>query len=97
MTEEKQHEQKQEQHIEVAVVTTSGSFPAEGFDTVPIHQKVRVQLKKAVDKFGITDTSNWIAVVGERELNVELSYLENDLHSQVEIDYGPREGGGGCE
>jgi hypothetical protein len=90
-------EQPKPQHIGVAIVTTSGSYPAQGFDSVPVHQKVRTQLERAVRELRIADTTNWVAVVGERELNVEASYLDNGLSGEVEIDYGPREGGGGSE
>src|SRR5206468_2054391 len=33
-------------HIEVLVVTTSGTYPATGTDQVPVHQPVSVQLAK---------------------------------------------------
>jgi hypothetical protein len=85
------------QHIEVAVVTTSGVWPHKGFDSVPIHQLVKVELQHAVSKLGITDTKNWVAKVGKQELDIEKSYLANGLKCNVEIDYGPREGGGGNE
>lgn len=87
----------QQQHIGVAVITTSGIWPADGYDLVPAHQKVRVQLERAARALRLTDTSNWVAKVGGRELNVDASYLDNGLSSQVGIDFGPREGGGGRE
>jgi hypothetical protein len=64
---------------------------------VPIHQPVKAQLHRAVKELKITDTTNWIAKVRNQELNVEQSYEQNNLSGQVEIDYGPREGGGGNE
>jgi hypothetical protein len=85
------------QHIEVAIVTTSGTWPEEGFDSVPIHQPIKVQLQQAAKKLKIADTTGWVATVGGRELNIEQNYLENQLSGQVQIDYGPREGGGGNE
>jgi hypothetical protein len=84
-----------ENHIEVAVVTTSGRWPATGFDRVPTHQPVKVELADAARHLGIVNTSNWIARVGTKELNVAASYKDNGLATQVEIDYGPREAGGG--
>jgi hypothetical protein len=95
--ESEQHSKAKPQHIDVAVVTTSGTWPEEGFESVPIHQPIKVQLQHAVKKLEITDTTGWIAKAGNRELNVEQNYLENNLSGQVEIDYGPREGGGGNE
>ena len=81
--------------VHIAVVTTSGSYPAEGYDEVPINQQVRIFLAEAGRKLHIADTSNWIARVGNKEINLEQSYEENGLHGEVDIDFGPRESGGG--
>lgn len=89
MTESKEH------FVQVRVVTTSGSFPKEGFERVPINQPVKVVLHKAADALKITDTNNWVARVGEGELDVAKSYSDHHLTGQVVIDYGPKEGGGG--
>ncbi|HMO79578.1 MAG TPA: hypothetical protein PKD24_02185 [Pyrinomonadaceae bacterium] len=80
---------------EAAVVTTSGSYPKNGFERTPIRQKISVILKKAANKLEITDTTDWVATVGEQEVNPDSSYLDCGLSGEVEIDYGPREGGGG--
>jgi hypothetical protein len=89
-----EHESK-EHFVEVSVVTTSGDYPKKGFDSVAAQQKVRVELDHAAKHLGLTDTTNWVAMAGDKEINVDLSYEENGLHGKVEIDYGPREGGGG--
>ncbi len=86
-----------EPHVQVQVVTTSGKYPEKGFDEVSANQKVRIQLDKAAKHLHIADTSGWLAMIGDRELNVDQSYRENGLTGKVIIDYGPREGGGGCE
>lgn len=87
------------QFVEVSISTTAGFYPAEGFDQVPAHQKVEVQLKKAQKVLKINDTSGWVASVitssGKEQLDPEKSYLENGLSGRVEIDWGPSEGGGG--
>lgn len=83
-------------HLLVAVITTAGTFPAEGFDEVPENQPVKVQLQHAAKKLGVTTTDGWIATVDGRELNVAQNYVENSLKGTVEINWGPREGGGGC-
>lgn len=87
----------QPQHIGVVVITTSGFWPSDGYDLVPSHQKVRIQLERAARELRLTDTSNWMAKAAGTELNVDASYIENGLSGQVGIDYGPREGGGGRE
>lgn len=86
---------KPETHVDVVVVTTSGSDPATGTDRVSAHQPVRNQLEQAARKLDIVDTAGWIARVGGREIDVEQNYIENQLTGTVTIDYGPREGGGG--
>ena len=81
--------------VEVAVVTTSGSYPKNGFERTPIRQRISVILKKAANKLKITDTTNWVATVNDQEINVDATYLDLGLSGEVEIDFGPREGGGG--
>ena len=92
---EQQHSQAH--HIHVAVITTAGAWPAHGFESVSVHQKVRQALHQAAHHLHLTDTSGWVAVADGKELNIEATYLENGLHGCVSIDYGPREGGGGHE
>lgn len=88
----KHHEEK---FIEVAVSTTSGFYPTTGFDQVPIHQKVEIQLHKAAKTLNLADTTGWIASVNKTPIDPTRSYEDNGLKGQVDIDWGPREGGGG--
>lgn len=81
--------------IEISVVTTSGSYPEDGFISVPIHQKVRIDLDKADRALKLTNTQTWIAKADNRILNIDKSYLENGLNGSVNIDWGPRQTGGG--
>lgn len=95
------HENPPNEHfVEVSVATTAGFYPAEGTDQVPIHQKISVILHKAKNELAISDVTNWVVSVnganGYRELDPEKSYLDSGLSGTVEIDWGPREGGGGC-
>lgn len=87
--------EKHENHVQVAVVTTSGAWPHEGFEKVPDNQKVKVMLLKAAEKLGIVSTDSWVAKVNGKEINPELSFEDNHLKGKVTIDFGPREGGGG--
>lgn len=88
-----------EHFVLVSISTTAGFYPAEGFNRVPINQKVEVELHKAQVKLGIKDTAGWIATVtvhsGKRQIDVGKSYSENGLSGKLEIDWGPSEGGGG--
>jgi hypothetical protein len=84
------------QFVEVQVVTTAGMYPNHGFDRVPAHQNIKNQLQEAAKKLKITNTDGWIVVVAGREIDVNKSYIDNALHGQVVLDWGPREGGGGA-
>ena len=87
--------EKKKSHVEVAVITTSGTWPHDGYEDVPIGQPIKDELHRAVHELKIKDTTNWIARYGTRELDPSKSYKEEGLEGRVDIDYGPREGGGG--
>ncbi len=89
--------ESKDNHIEVAVVTTSGRYPATGFDKVALHEPVETELKKAVKELHITDTTGWVARVNGKEIDPAKSYADNHLTGTVLVDYGPSEGGGGDE
>ena len=84
-------------HLLVAIITTSGSYPAVNFDEVPNHQPLDVMLKAAVRELGITDTAGWLAKNGLVQLDPAKSYLALGLSGEVSIDYGPPASGGGHE
>ena len=88
-----------EKIVEVSISTTAGFFPAEGYNRVPTHQKVEVDLEKAWRKLNIKAIDDWVANVngpsGTRAIDPKKTYLENGLSGKVEIDWGPKEGGGG--
>lgn len=86
---------KGEQHIEVLVVTTSGTYPLNGPDEMPIHQPVKVILEKAQRRLEITDTAGWIVTAGGNPIDPTKSYADNGLKGSVKLDWGPKEGGGG--
>lgn len=91
----KENEKHEENFVQVAVVTTGGSYPDEGFTKAPANQKVRIFLAEAARHLNIADAGGWVARVNSREIDPEKSYEENGLTGEVEIDFGPREGGGG--
>ena len=86
-----------EHHVEVQVVTTSGSFPATGTERVSTNQPVENILKKAVKELKIVDTTGWIATVNGTQIDPEKGYSDLGLSGTVSIDYGPPHGGGGRE
>lgn len=93
--EQKEHGHDKEE-VHVSVITTAGLYPAEGYDAVPGNQKVRIELEKAVKHLKITDTTGWVARVGDRQIDVDKSYHENSLTGKVDIDYGKAHSGGGA-
>ena len=82
--------------VHVAVHTTAGIFPDEGYARYPVNQPVKHALDVAEKKFKITDSANWVALIGEKEISPDGSYGGQELSGQLDIDWGPREGGGGC-
>lgn len=82
-------------HILVAVATSAGTFPPEGYDEVPDHQPVKVELQRAAKELGISNTTGWIATVGGHVINVDQSYQQNGLSGTIMILWGPPERGGG--
>ena len=89
----------QEHFVEVSISTTAGFFPTEGFNKVSVNQKVDIELMKAKEALKIKDTAGWIASVitaaGKRPVDTTKTYSENGLTGEIEIDWGPTEGGGG--
>ena len=88
-----------EKLVEVSISTTAGFYPAEGYDQVPVDEKVEFQLEKAGRDLDIKPPSDWIAKVngpeGMRVIDPMKTYMENELSGRVDIDWGPKEGGGG--
>lgn len=90
-------EQRDRQHfLSVAVLTTSGRYPDEGFIQVPQHQPVKAILQKASKNLDLTDTEGWIARVNDLEIDTRSSYEANRLRGEIVLDWGPSEGGGGA-
>ncbi|GJD92014.1 hypothetical protein BHAOGJBA_5567 [Methylobacterium hispanicum] len=80
----------------VTVFTTSGVFPAEGAVRVPATTPVADVLVRAARKLELGDTATWITTVGNRDIDPSASFAGNGLSGEVEIEWGPREGGGGA-
>ena len=82
--------------VEVAVHTTSGSLPQEGYDQHNANQPIRQALQKAEHEYHITDTTGWVALVNEQRIDPDQTYAAVGLNGKIDIDWGPEEGGGGC-
>ncbi|MGA3124319.1 MAG: hypothetical protein ABSF69_26470 [Polyangiaceae bacterium] len=94
---EQQMSEQQDKHLGAAVVTTSGRWPASGFENVPDHEKVRKLLDEAAKRLDLAGTHDWIATIGTKTLNADESFKANGFtRGDVVIDFGPRQAGGGC-
>lgn len=78
------------------VFTTSGVFPAEGALRLPASAPVAEVLARAARKLELGDTATWVTTVGNRDIDASASFAQNGLSGEVEIEWGPREGGGGA-
>jgi len=85
----------EEHHILVAVQTTSGRWPQEGFERVALNEHVQAVLIRAQKELKLVGVVNWQAVVGQKILNVGESFEANGLGGSIVIQYGPPAGGGG--
>jgi hypothetical protein len=89
-------DQKQEQHISLQVVTTSGNYPDEGYREFNQHEKLSIILHQAADELKLKNTDGWLAQVGERQLDPAKTLAENSLTDNTRIQWGPVERGGGA-
>ncbi len=86
-------------HRDVAAVvfTPAGIYPDEDdFRRVPETEVIKAVLDEAAEKLHLTNTSDWVARVGERELDIKRTFREECLAGIVEIHWHKREGGGGA-
>lgn len=83
--------------VAVAVITPAGIYPDdEDFRRVAETTVIGTVLEEAKNKLKITNTTDWVARVHEREINVNRTFREDDLSGIVEIEWHKREGGGGA-
>jgi len=84
------------QKVLVTVVTTAGTFPAEGFKRYPASTVIAEILADAKRKLKITDTDTWIVTVGGKDVDVNLTLAQAGLAGEAVLEWGAREGGGGA-
>ena len=84
--------------VQVGMIARGGH----GADDAVTHSArgVRIALADVADnREQVSDVTNWVVTVidakGQRELNPQSSYLDSGLSGKLELDWGPREGGGG--
>jgi len=82
--------------VYVEVITASGNWPKEGFEKIARHEIVKVFLDKAASERKIVSTQGWVAKVGDKVIQQDRTYAENNLSGEISIDYGPPHTGGGA-
>jgi len=80
----------------VTVVTTAGTFPAEGAKRYPASALISDVLATAARKLRITDTNGWIVTVNGRDIEPTRTFAQAGLSGDVALEWGLREGGGGA-
>lgn len=79
----------------VTVMTLSGVFPAEGGLRVKSDETISSVLEKVTRKLDLADTSGWVVSFEGNDVNASLTFGQAGLTGTVELDWMPREGGGG--
>ncbi|MBB4374429.1 hypothetical protein GGD63_007259 [Bradyrhizobium sp. cir1] len=86
-----------EHDVAVAVITPVGVYPDEDdFRRVAESTIIEKVLQEAATKLKITNTTDWVAKVDGRQLNVNHTFKQEHLSGIVEIEYHKHEGGGGA-
>lgn len=94
MTKDSETENKE---VAVAIITPSGIYPSE--DTLyraDAESPVATVLSLAAEALGLTNTTDWVARIGEREINAQESFKKLHLRCIVDIEWHKPEGGGGA-
>lgn len=80
----------------VTVVTTAGTFPAEGAKRYNRSTLISSVLADAARKLRLVGTEAWIVTVGGRDVGATMSFAQAGLSGEVALEWGEREGGGGA-
>lgn len=90
------HQGTEKKHtIKVLIYTLEGRWPQGHAADVPKKESIRETLAQAAKDLGLVDTSDWIARIDGNEVNIDKSFEQDHISCLAEIDYGPRESGGG--
>ncbi|OFA05643.1 hypothetical protein [Duganella sp. HH101] len=94
---EEQQKKPEDKPIAVAVITPSGVFPNDddyrrAFESALVSEILRA----AAITLQLTNTSDWVAFVDNKEIDPGQTFKHQGLHGIVEIEWHKREGGGGA-
>lgn len=94
-----EHEENHNEHdvIAVAVITPSGTYPDDDDYRRSFGGEVVGHiLEKAATHLHLTNTSDWVAYVDNRPIELQKTFAHNGLHGIIEIEWHKEEGGGGA-
>lgn len=80
----------------VTVVTTAGTYPAEGAKRYPASTSIAQVLADAARKLHLTGTENWVVTVGGCDVSPTHTFAQAGLSGEIALEWGAREGGGGA-
>lgn len=86
-----------EHDVAVAVITPAGVYPDDqDYRRVPDTEVINVVLEAAAKKLDLTNTSDWIARVHDRQIDIHRTFRDEHFSGIVEIDWHKHAGGGGA-
>jgi len=88
-------EHKQQNLVDLQVITGSGNFPESGFKQFNIHVKLETVLHEAAIHLKLQNTDGWVARLGDRQLDPALTLEANHIPDNSKIFWAPTERGGG--
>lgn len=89
-------ENKPGKTLGVAVLTPSGTFPNDtDYRRAHEGEHIEVILKKAAEELKLTNTSDWVVLYENREIDGHKTFEQEGLSCVIELEWHKREGGGG--
>lgn len=81
--------------LKVLIYTLEGRWPLGHAADIPKGLTIKEVLHRASQELGLTDTSDWVARSEGKELDINQSFQHAHFSCLAEIDFQPRESGGG--
>lgn len=81
--------------ILVTIFTTSGTFPSQGALKIDADNKISTLLERAAKKLRLASTDGWVLQHNGVDVDVSTTFALAGLTGSVDLEWGPREGGGG--
>jgi hypothetical protein len=83
--------------VQVQIVTVSGNYPDDGFQSYPAAEPLKAVLEQARGHLKLHDTGSWLAKLNGRVLDQNKSLADNGITGDATVMWGQEESGGGSE